>query len=302
MVLCFAFVPRGDNERYGEAFDSGRTFYRGPELLWTEASTLADSFIGGGHVENSNSSLLYRLARLPKLIKSDYQRLYDFFYESATPILDSPAENGISREEACHNLVFASCFNSFGGMKIFFTNMLKWIGRSGLHLHTKLAAEIRSAVRSNNNNQVTVVAIERMPSMSKRSVDKENRKADIDVMGQILLLFFFLKSTCYECFRIEPPVPLQYGKEKCDLIIESHDSTFEPLATRDPKIFEQAKDLVRSGMVHRRRREAFGTRAVVERSGDGDADAVEQAVRREGLRGADGEVVADGVVFEIRLV
>ncbi|CAM8917770.1 unnamed protein product [Rhodiola kirilowii] len=163
----------------------------------------------------------------PKLIKSDYQRLYDFFYESATPILDSAAENGISREEACHNLVFATCFNSFGGMKIFFPNMLKWIGRAGQHLHTKLATEIRSAVRS-NNNQVTMAAIERMP---------------------------LLKSTVYECLRIEPPVPLQYGKAKRDLIIESHDSAFEvkkgemmfgyqPFATRDPKFFEQAEDFV----------------------------------------------------------
>ncbi|CAM8914598.1 unnamed protein product [Rhodiola kirilowii] len=64
-----------------------------------------------------------------------------------------------------------------------------------------------------------------------------------------------LKSTVYECLRIEPPVPLQYGKAKRDLIIESHDSAFEvkkgemlfgyqPFATRDPKFFEQAEDFV----------------------------------------------------------
>uniref|UniRef100_A0A7N0V317 Allene oxide synthase n=1 Tax=Kalanchoe fedtschenkoi TaxID=63787 RepID=A0A7N0V317_KALFE len=163
----------------------------------------------------------------PKLIKSDYQRLYDFFYESSTPILDSAAENGISRDEACHNLLFATCFNSFGGMKIFFPNMLKWIGRAGMNLHTKLAAEVRSVIRS-NDNQITMGAIERMP---------------------------LLKSTAYECFRIEPPVPLQYGKARRDLIIESHDSAFEvkkgeilfgyqPFATKDPRIFQRAEEFV----------------------------------------------------------
>ncbi|CAM8977617.1 unnamed protein product [Rhodiola kirilowii] len=163
----------------------------------------------------------------PKLIKSDYQRLYDFFYESATPILNSAAENGISRDEACHNLVFATCFNSFGGMKIFFPNMLKWIGRAGMSLHTKLAAEVRGVIRSNNNT-ITMTAIECMP---------------------------LLKSVVYECFRIEPPVPLQYGKAKRDLIIESHDNAFQvkkgemlfgyqPFATKDPRIFDRPEEFV----------------------------------------------------------
>ncbi|GMP48010.1 hypothetical protein CsSME_00015514 [Camellia sinensis var. sinensis] len=66
----------------------------------------------------------------PALVKKDYQRLYDFFYDSSTLVLDEAERIGISREEACHNLIFATCFNSFGGMQILLPNMIKRIGRA----------------------------------------------------------------------------------------------------------------------------------------------------------------------------
>lgn len=64
-----------------------------------------------------------------------------------------------------------------------------------------------------------------------------------------------MKSVVYEAFRIEPPVPLQYGKAKSDLVIESHEKRFkvkegemlfgyQPFATKDPKIFERAEEFV----------------------------------------------------------
>ncbi|KAF7817543.1 allene oxide synthase 1, chloroplastic [Senna tora] len=163
----------------------------------------------------------------PSLVKADYQRLYDFFYESSEWVLEEAERLGVSREEACHNLLFATCFNSFGGMKIFFPNMLKWIGRAGVKLHTELAKEIRTAVRS-NGGEVTMRAMEQMPLM---------------------------KSVVYEAFRIEPPVPLQYGKAKRDMVIESHEKRFrvkegemlfgyQPFATKDPKVFERAEEFV----------------------------------------------------------
>lgn len=163
----------------------------------------------------------------PFLVKSDYQRLYEFFYESSGHVLDEAERVGISREEACHNLLFATCFNSFGGMKILFPNMLKLIGRAGVKLHTQLAREIRTAVKS-NGGKVTMAAMEQMPLM---------------------------KSVVYESLRIEPPVALQYGKAKRDFVIESHDASFEvkegemlfgyqPFATKDPKIFERAEEFV----------------------------------------------------------
>lgn len=172
--------------------------------------------------------LVIHTFRLPaSLVKEDYKRLYDFFHSSSGPVLDEAERMGISREEACHNLLFATCFNSFGGMKIFFPNMIKWIGRAGGKLHTDLAREIRSAVRD-AGGKVTMAAMERMPLM---------------------------KSAVYEALRIDPPVPQQYGKAKRDLVIESHDAAYEvkegemifgyqPFATKDPRIFERAEEFV----------------------------------------------------------
>ena len=172
--------------------------------------------------------LLIHTVRLPSfLVKADYKILYDFFYESSGFVLDEAERLGVSRDEACHNLLFATCFNSFGGMKFFFPNMIKLIGRAGVKLHTKLAQEIRSVIRS-NGGKVTMAAMEQMPLM---------------------------KSVVYESFRIEPPVPLQYGRAKHDLIIESHDAAFkvkegemifgyQPFATKDPKIFDRAEEFV----------------------------------------------------------
>ncbi|KAK7351678.1 hypothetical protein VNO77_11291 [Canavalia gladiata] len=163
----------------------------------------------------------------PFLIKNDYRRLYDFFYESSGPVLDEAVSLGLSKEEACHNLLFATCFNSFGGMKIFFPAMLKWIARAGVKLHARLAEEVRSAVKS-NGGKVTMAAMEMMP---------------------------LTKSVVYEAFRIEPPVALQYGKAKRDLVIENHENSFlvkegemlfgfQPFATKDPKIFEKGEEFV----------------------------------------------------------
>nr|QCR70269.1 CYP74A88 [Ranunculus japonicus] len=172
--------------------------------------------------------LLIHQARLPPaLIKSSYAKLYDFFYQSSGPILDEAEKIGISRDEACHNLIFSTCFNAYGGMKILFPNMVKQIGRAGAKLHRKLAEEIRSVVRS-NGGKITMAGMEQMPLM---------------------------KSVVYESFRIEPPVPLQYGRAKKDFVIESHVAAFEvkegevlfgyqPFATRDPKIFEKSEDFV----------------------------------------------------------
>ncbi|XP_018821668.1 allene oxide synthase 1, chloroplastic-like [Juglans regia] len=171
--------------------------------------------------------LIHTFPLPPFLVKSDYRRLYDFFYESSGPVLDEAERLGISRDEACHNLLFATCFNTFGGMKFFFTNMIKLIGRTGSELHTQLAQEIRSAIKS-NGGRVTMAAMEQMPLM---------------------------KSVVYESLRIEPPVPLQYGRAKRDLIIESHEAAFrvkegemifgyQPFATKDPKIFDRPEEFV----------------------------------------------------------
>lgn len=65
----------------------------------------------------------------PCLIKEDYLKLYDFFFSASSEVLDEAETIGISREEACHNLLYVTCFNAFGGLKLFFPTMLKWISR-----------------------------------------------------------------------------------------------------------------------------------------------------------------------------
>ncbi|BBN67996.1 allene oxide synthase [Prunus dulcis] len=63
------------------------------------------------------------------------------------------------------------------------------------------------------------------------------------------------KSVVYEALRIEPPVPYQYGKAKEDIVIQSHDATFEikkgemifgnqNFVGKDPKVFENPEEFV----------------------------------------------------------
>nr|XP_043636902.1 allene oxide synthase [Erigeron canadensis] len=168
--------------------------------------------------------------RLPAvLIKKNYQKLYNYFESYSLPIIQEAESLGISREEAIHNILFTICFNTFGGIKILFPNTLKWIGRAGSNLHTQLAKEIRTAIKTHGKDgKTTMAAMENMPLM---------------------------KSVVYESLRIEPPVALQYAKAKKDFTIESHDAVFkvkegemlfgyQPFATKDPKIFDRPEEFV----------------------------------------------------------
>lgn len=163
----------------------------------------------------------------PFLVKSDYKKLYDFFYEAAAPVLDEAEKLGLKRDEACHNILFATCFNTYGGMKVMFPGILKYIALAGEKLHRRLANEIRGAVNSDGGS-VTLSAIESMP---------------------------LTKSVVYEALRIEPPVMFQYGKAKRDLVIESHDAAYEvrkgemlfgfqPFATKDARVFDNPEEYI----------------------------------------------------------
>ncbi|XP_043709031.1 allene oxide synthase 1, chloroplastic-like [Telopea speciosissima] len=181
---------------------------------------------------NFIEDLLLHTFSLPSfLVKSDYKKLYNSFYESATQLLDEAEAMGLKRDEACHNLVFLAGFNAFGGMKALFPALMKWVGLAGEKLHQQLADEIRTVVRSEGG--VTFSAIEKMP---------------------------LTKSVVYEALRIEPPVPFQYGKAKQDLVIESHDGAFkvkkgemlfgyQPFSTKDRKVFEDPEEFVGSRFV-----------------------------------------------------
>lgn len=160
------------------------------------------------------------------LMKSDYRKIYDAFYSSLGSILDEAEKVGIKRDEACHNFIFLAGFNAYGGMKVFFPSLIKWVGAAGEGLHRRLAEEIRGAVKEEGG--VTLSALNKMR---------------------------LTKSVVYETLRIEPPVPFQVGRAREDIVVNSHDSSFlikkgeliygyQTLATRDPKIFERGEEFV----------------------------------------------------------
>ncbi|XP_022988758.1 allene oxide synthase 3-like [Cucurbita maxima] len=160
------------------------------------------------------------------LVKSGYRKLYNAFYSCSDSFLAEAEKQGINREKACHNLVFLAGFNAYGGMKVLFPILLKWVGTAGEKLHRNLADEIRAAVKEEGG--LTFSAIEKMS---------------------------LLKSVVYEALRIEPPVPFQYAKAKEDIVVQSHDSAFkikkgetifgyQPFATKDGRVFENPEKFI----------------------------------------------------------
>lgn len=221
-LAAFNFLARSF---YGASPNDSKLGSDGPKIVSKWVLFQLHPLLKLGLPRPIEDGVLHTFPLPPFLIKKDYRKLYDFFYDNSTAILDHAETLGVSREEACHNLVFTTCFNTFGGMKIFFPNMLKWVGRAGARVHADLAREIRSAA---GDGAITMAAMERMPLM---------------------------KSVVYEALRIEPPVPSQYAKAKRDFTLESHDAAFEikegemlygfqPFATKDPKIFERAEEFV----------------------------------------------------------
>ncbi|WJX45525.1 hypothetical protein P8452_32399 [Trifolium repens] len=176
---------------------------------------------------NYLEDILIRTVPIPAwTVKSSYNKLYEGIMEAGTTVLDEAEKMGISREEACHNLVFTLGFNAFGGLTNQFPILMKWVGLGGEQLHKKLADEIRTVVNEQGG-------------VSFSSLDK----------------LTLTKSTVYEALRIEPAVPYQYARAREDLVVSSHDASFEikkgemmfgyqPFATKDPKIFENPEDFI----------------------------------------------------------
>lgn len=222
---AFRFLGRAYLETNPEETKIGKD---GPKLISTWVLFNLGPLLRLGLPWFVEEPLLHTFRLPPVLIKKNYQKLYEFFESSSSPIIEQAEALGISKDEAIHNLLFTICFNTFGGIKILFPNTLKWLGRAGTNLHTQLAEEIRGAIKTHGGGKVTMAAMEQMPLM---------------------------KSVVYESLRIEPPVALQYGKAKRDLTIESHDAVFkvkegemlfgyQPFATKDPKIFDRPEEFV----------------------------------------------------------
>jgi len=164
--------------------------------------------------------LLHTFHLPPFLVKGDYKALYRYYSAAGKQVLDMAEGLGLSREEACHNLLFATTFNSYGGLKVFFPGLVANVAGAGEKIHERLAAEIRGAV-AEASGKVTLAAVERME---------------------------LTKSVVWESLRLDPPVKFQYGHAKKDLEVASHDGVFQvrkgemlfgyqPCATRDARVF-----------------------------------------------------------------
>ncbi|CAK9857033.1 unnamed protein product [Sphagnum jensenii] len=155
------------------------------------------------------------------LVESPYNSLFKFISTYATDALAKANELGLNRDDATHNLLFFLSFNAFGGFNIFLPSVVKAIAGAGPKLMRELAAEVKDVLATTGENKITLQALEKMA---------------------------LVNSVTYECFRLNPPVPYQYGRAKKDFIIESHDASYkikngemlfgyQPFATRDPKVF-----------------------------------------------------------------
>ncbi|KAI3882223.1 hypothetical protein MKW92_034226 [Papaver armeniacum] len=161
------------------------------------------------------------------LVKSDYQKIYDAVYASSTPVFDEAKKLGLSKEETCHNLVFMSGANAYAGLRPLFRAIMKWLHLGGEKLHKDLAEEIRAVVKS-EGGVVTLASLEKMS---------------------------LTKSVVFEILRMEPSAPHQYARAKNDMIISSHDASYQvkkgevlfgylPFSMRDPKIFENPNEFM----------------------------------------------------------
>ncbi|GAU35865.1 hypothetical protein TSUD_63550 [Trifolium subterraneum] len=201
----------------------------GPTLVqtWLAAQLAPLATAGLPKFFNYIEDFLIRTFPIPAItVKSSYNKLYEGLHEAGTTVLDEAENMGISREEACHNLVFTLGFNAFGGLTNQFPILVKWVGLGGEELHKKLRDEIRTVVNEQGG-------------VSFSSLDKMT----------------LTKSTVYEALRIEPAVPYQYARARENLVVSSHDASFEiekgqmifgyqPFATKDPKIFENPEEFV----------------------------------------------------------
>ncbi|XP_020596746.1 allene oxide synthase 2-like [Phalaenopsis equestris] len=216
--LCDAYFGTCPSKT-GISLDTKAIMWLLPQLAPLASKILAERFFPLWFLED----LLLHTFPIPSfLVKSQYKALYSYFESVGAHAVDNiAAQIGLSREEAINNLLYTTIFNAYGGFKVLFPIILKWLASCGKHadLHARIASEVRSAV--GENGQLTITALENMD---------------------------LVKSVVYEALRIEPPVPYQYGHAKKDFVLENHDAAFlvrkgemifgyQPFATTDSRVF-----------------------------------------------------------------
>lgn len=128
-------------------------------------------------------------------------------------------EFGLSRKESIHNLLFVLGFNAYGGFSVFLPGLVSTIVSDT----TGLQAKLRKEAREKGGPTLSFDSIKEMP---------------------------LIQSVVYETLRLNPPVPIQYGRARKDFQLSSHDSVYDikkgellcgyqKLVMKDPEIFDE---------------------------------------------------------------
>lgn len=155
------------------------------------------------------------------LVSGDYKKLYKFVEQQGKEVIERAYKDyNLDKDEAINNILFVLGFNAFGGFSVFFPSLISTLGKDKTGLGDKLREEVRTVMES--KDRLDFVAVKEME---------------------------LVQSTVYEVLRLNPPVPLQYGRARTDFVLSSHESSFkvekgellcgyQPLAMRDPAVFE----------------------------------------------------------------
>ncbi|KAK9056773.1 hypothetical protein SSX86_024136 [Deinandra increscens subsp. villosa] len=161
------------------------------------------------------------------LVSGDYDKLYEFIETEGKEVVSrGQTEFNLSKEDTIHNLLFILGFNAFGGFSIFFLSLLASLESDKTGIQEKLRNEVREKAGSGLG-------------LTFRSVQEMD----------------LVQSFVYETLRLNPPVPLQYGRARKDFELSSHDSVFkvkkgellcgfQGLVMKDPKVFDDPETFV----------------------------------------------------------
>ncbi|KAK7839401.1 fatty acid hydroperoxide lyase [Quercus suber] len=154
------------------------------------------------------------------LVSGDYKKIYEFVEKEGKEVLQrGETEFGLTRKESIHNLLFVLGFNAFGGFSVFLPSLVSAIVTDTTGLQAKLIKE----AREKGGSTLSFDSIKEMP---------------------------LIQSAVYETLRLNPPVPIQYGRARKDFQLSSHDSVYDikkgellcgyqKLVMKDPKIFDE---------------------------------------------------------------
>ncbi|KAL5196413.1 hypothetical protein ABZP36_008380 [Zizania latifolia] len=195
--------------------------------LWLGLQLLPTQKVGA--IPQPLEELLLHSFPLPSfVIKPGYDLLYRFVEKhGAGAVSIGEKEHGIDRKDAINNILFVLGFNAFGGFSVFLPFLILEVGKAGRDgLRLRLQEEVRRVL--GDGGEVGFPAVREMP---------------------------LVRSTVYEVLRMQPPVPLQFGRARRDFVLRSHGAAYEvgkgellcgyqPLAMRDPAVFDRPEEFV----------------------------------------------------------